>query len=140
MIEYKLVDKDVFFDIITTITYREDDEKEAKAFNCLSVVDCYHKSPDRFNKYFIVYEDDRPVAPIILARNANLTFFISKTINSPIGVIRCLKDLAKKTVDCCGPIVTKTATWYDEAQRMNKIIGFRPMAIYDGYGHYVMGY
>jgi hypothetical protein len=36
-----------------------------------------------------------------------------------------------------GAIITKTALWYEEAQRLNRIIGFVDYQIYDYFGYYV---
>jgi hypothetical protein len=134
----KEVDKDTFFATIPKIEYREDDEKEAVEYGTKGVVDCYYKSVHEFNKYFIAYEDNKPICPILLGRNGYITFFISKDVNKPLPLIKELKDLARKTVDCCGPIVTKTASWYKEALRLNKLIGFKKYKLYNQYGFYIL--
>jgi hypothetical protein len=139
MFSYITVSKDEFFDIVRSIEYRDDDIKEALEFGCSSIENCYRKALHAFNKYYIVYEGNNPVCTIQLARNGNITFFIAKNIKSPIHLVRKLRELATNVVYHCGPIVTKTASWYNEALRLNKLVGFKTLKLYNGYGLYVLG-
>ena len=138
MLEYEEVSYDTFFSAVKSIEYREDDIKEAKEFGCIDILNCYRKALKPFSRFFVVYEDDIPVCTILLRRDGNIVFFISKDIKYKIGLIRILRKLSKKVVRCCGSIITKTASWYDEALRMNKLIGFKPYKLYNKYGLYVL--
>jgi len=137
-ITYSRVDKDTFYDAIRSIEYREDDIKEARLFGCPELIHCYDKAFHHHARYFIVYEDLRPVVTVMLARNGDIVFFISKDVNNKIGLIKTLKKFSKETVKAAGPIYTKTAYWYKEAQKMNKVIGFIPLRLTDDYGIYVL--
>jgi hypothetical protein len=137
-VEYKEVDKDIFFAAASTISYREDDIKEAKEFGCEDVISCFKKALSPFVRYFIVYEDSRPICAVILRRDGNIVFFISKNVNRKIKLIKVLRRLARKVVRRCGPIITKTASWYTEALRLNKLIGFEPYKLFNGFGLYVL--
>ena len=130
-------DRDTFLDTVRSITYRNQDIREALEYNCESILDCYLKAKHRFAKYFIVKEDDRPIVTVMLQRDGHIIFFISDTVNNNISLIRELKTLANTTVNNAGAIITKTALWYEEAQRLNRLIGFRDYQIYDYFGYYV---
>ena len=138
MIEYKIVDRDTFLNEVSNIEYREDDIREANEFGCLDIHNCYMKAQKHFSRYFIVYEDMRPICSIMLQRDGNIIFFISKNVKHKIKLIKVLRKLANKIVNCCGPIITKTASWYDEALRLNKIIGFMPYKLFNEFGLYVL--
>ena len=132
------VDKKKFFSEAILIPYRADDEREAIEFGCLDVIDCLKKAEHPFNRYFIGYEGRYPKAVVILNRCGQISFFISDDIKHPISMVKQFKKLARKVVDCCGPITTKTAWWYKEAHRLNKLIGFKPMSLYDRFGIFVL--
>ena len=138
MLDYKEVDRDVFFKDASSITYRDDDIKEAKEFGCSSIIACFNRALAPFSRFFIVYEDEVAVCAIMLRRDGNIVFFISNTIKSNIGLIKKLRELAHLVVGCCGTIITKTALWYDEAQRLNNIIGFKPYKLNDKFGLYIL--
>ena len=134
---YELVKREQFYEAVRQITYREDDIKEAAEFGCRSIEICYRKAIHTFAKYFVVYDDSNvPVVTVMLQRDGHIIFFISEIVISPITLIRTLKALADSTVNCCGPIVTKTAYWYTEAQRLNRIIGFKTFEKRNYYAFY----
>jgi hypothetical protein len=134
---YSEVDKQTFFDRVDTIEYREQDIQEAREFGCKSIKACYTKAVHRFAKYFIVYDEYTPIVTVMLQRDGYIIFFISKNVNSPVKLIKVLKRLANKVTKNAGAIITKTAKWYTEAQRLNRIIGFKDYQIYDYFGYYV---
>ena len=137
---YELADKVTFYQTVTAITYRADDIREAIEFGCTDIKDCYDKAKHKFAKYFIVYDDlNMPIVTVMLQRDGHILFFISDTVINPIALIRVLKQLALRVTGTCGAIITKTAYWYTEAQRLNRLIGFRDMTLYDYYGLYVLG-
>ena len=118
------VNKKDFFDAVNSIHYRNQDIREAQQFGCKNVPDCYHKANKAFARYFLVLDDGTPVVTVMLQRDGHIVFFISKDISSPIKLIRTLRRLARKQTSCVYPIITRTANWYDEAVRINKLIGF----------------
>jgi hypothetical protein len=120
--------------------YRDDDEKEAKGFGCKSIADCYVKSNHEFARYFILTQDTHTVATVLLQRDGHIIFFTSKSIIHHISLIKSLIRLAKRESKCAGPLITKTASWYKEALRINRLIGFWPYKLYSDYGFYVFGY
>lgn len=135
---YEEVSKSFFYLAVDAIQYRPQDIKEAYDFGCDNIKACYDKSKHKFAKYFLVYDSvNRPVVTVMLQRDGHIIFFIDKNIDEPIKLIRVLKALADETVANAGPIITKTAYWYTEAQRMNKLIGFKDMTLYDYHGLYV---
>ena len=95
------------------------------------------KAKHKFAKYFIVVEDDTPIVTVMLQRDGHIIFFISKDVKNKVALIRVLKKLSNKTVRRCGAIITKTANWYNEANKLNKIIGFKKYEIYDYYTFWV---
>jgi len=135
---YKMVDKDKFYSTVNTIKYRTNDIREAYEFGASSIKVCYDKAKHKFARYCIVYEDDnRPIVTIMLQRDGNMVFFISKDVSSPIALIRLLNNLASDTAKNSGAIFTRTANWYKEALRLNKLTGFKLYQKYDGYNLYV---
>jgi len=137
MTEYKEVDRVEFYSAINSITYRNQDIAEAIEFGCDNIVDCYNKAKHRFAKYYVVYEDGIAIATVMLQRDGYIIFFISNNVQNNVSLIRTLKKLANRTVRRAGAIITKTALWYEEAQRLNRIIGFVDYQIYDYFGYYV---
>ena len=133
----RLVSREEFFSAINTIEYRSQDLKEAIDFGCESILDCYMKAKHRFAKYYLVEENGIPIVTVMLQRDGYIIFFISKNVNSPVKLIKVLKRLANNVTKNVGAIITKTAKWYIEAQRLNRIIGFKDYQIYDYFGYYV---
>jgi len=134
----KTVSREDFYKAIDGIDYREQDIKEAFEFGCTSIKVCYDKANHSFARYYLICEDNgTPVVTIMLQRDGHLVFFISNIISSHISLVKALKRLADETILWVGPIFTKTAYWYTEAQRLNKLIGFRPYQKYNRYGIYV---
>ncbi len=137
MTEYIEVSREEFFTAVNSITYRNQDIIEAIEFGCTDILDCYMRAKHRFAKYFIVEEDGTPIVTVMLQRDGHIIFFISNNVQNNITLIRVLKRLANRTVRRAGAIITKTALWYEEAQRLNRLIGFRDYQIYDYFGYYV---
>lgn len=125
--------------VVGSMTYLNQDEAEARDFGWQSVKNCYEKANHEFAKYFIVYEGYRPICTIMLQRDGNLIFFVSDTIGNHVGFIKEIKNLAEEHTSRCGPIKTKTASWYKEALRINEIVGFQPHIIYEKYEIWVYG-
>ena len=134
----KELEAEAFMEVVEAMEYRFNDTREAKEFGCAGVPTCYLNANHRFAKYYVLYENDIPVVTIILQRDGMLVFFIAKKIEKHITLIRMLKAFARETVDKVGPIATKTALWYTEAQRLNVLIGFKDYELYDEYGIYVL--
>ena len=137
MTEYVEVDRETFFDTIDAITYRNQDIAEALEFGCNSILNCYQKARHRFAKYFVVYEDSRPIVTVMLQRDGQIIFFISDTVNNSLALVRELRNLCSTTVAGAGAIMTKTASWYTEAKRLNELTGFRVYAVVDYYEYWV---
>ena len=133
MTEYKEVDLQTFLDTVDQIEYRNQDITEAFQFGCDGIIGCYRKAKHRWARYFVVYEDERPIVTVMLQRDGHIIFFISKDVNNSIALIRELIRLATSVVNCCGAIITKTANWYEEAKRVNRLVGFREWQIYNNY-------
>ena len=138
MITKQRLTKEDFFNIIDSIEYREQDITEAKDFGCSSIRDVYLAAMHKFARYFVVYEDDIPVVTVMLQRDGHIVFFISKYVKHHIAIIRFLRSFAMEVVECCGPIITKTANWYTEARRLNDLIGFKLYYLKDKFGIYVL--
>ena len=138
--KYVEVGRKTFFSTIALIKYRENDIAEAEDFGCINIRNCYEKANRDFARYFVVYEGNDPIVTVMLQRDGHIIFFISKDVKHPIRLVRVLKRMAKKYSDCAGPIITKTAYWYKEAQRLNELIGFKPYKLYNKFGLYVYGH
>jgi hypothetical protein len=133
------VNKQKFHKIIKRIEYREDDIKEAKEFGCKDIEDCYIKPNMKYARYYVIYEDRKPIVTVALLRNGQIIFFISKNVKRKKLLIKTLRKFAKRTVKCAGPITTKTANWYTEALRLNELVGFDLAYINNRYQIWVFG-
>jgi len=134
-----VVTKKEFYEAIHSISYRNQDVKEAFDFGCTSIEDCYNKATHLFARYYLVKEDDKPIVTVMLQRDGHIIFFISSNVNNKLALIRNLKKLADDTIRDAGAIITKTAHWYTEALRLNKVIGFKVLSIRDIYSFYSYG-
>jgi len=125
----EIVDKKTLLEKAENIEYREDDIKEAKQYGCKTVFECYKRASERYSRYFLVVDNNKVIAPIVLNRCGYLTFFVNKELspNKAISFVRELKKLAKWYTDNYEKtIFVKTANWYKEAKRLNKLVGFKP--------------
>jgi hypothetical protein len=138
LIESNEVSREKFFNEASSIEYRDDDIREANEFGCKDIITCFKKAISPFARYFIVYEDSKPICAVILRRDGNIVFFTSKNITNHLGLIKALRKLALSIVHCCGSIITKTASWYSQAIRLNRLVGFKPYKIYNKFTLYVM--
>ena len=134
------VDRKAFYLTVGSIKYRDQDQEEARYFGCLNVKDCYDKAKHEFARYFTLTDEGEPVVTVMLQRDGQIIFFISDRIKHKVALVRALRRLAKKTVKCCGPITTKTANWYEEALKFNKLIGFKLYRINNRYQVWTFGY
>ena len=135
---YLKVDRETFYRAVDQIPYRAQDIQEANEFGCTDIKACYDKSVHKFGKYFLVYDDlNVPIVTVMLQRDGHIIFFISNNVTNNLGLIRVLKALSNSVTSTCGAIITKTAYWYTEAQRLNRIIGFKDYILYDYHGLYV---
>jgi len=126
-----------FMDVVFSMKYRNQDIIEAKDFGCKEVPECYIKMKTEFAKYFIVYDGEKPIVTVALQRDGYIVFFIAKEVEHPIKLVRTLRKLARRVTDKCGPIITKTAVWYKEAERLNKLVGFNEWKLFDSYSLWV---
>ena len=133
------VDRERFLMKVAEIRYRNQDIREAHEFGCKNIRDCYERADRHFARYFVGYEDETPVLTVMLQLNRYIVFFISKDVEKPIRLVRGLRRFARKMTRHCAPIITKTANWYDQAIRLNKLVGFVPWVIRDGYSLWVFG-
>ena len=127
-----------FLETIHDINYRDDDIKEAIEFGCNGVFDCYRRAKHSFAKYYIIYENDRPIVSVMLQRDGHIIFFIDKVVHHPLRLVKKLKRFARTTAQHRGTIITKTASWYNEALHLNRLTGFKPWKVYNKYGFYIV--
>jgi len=131
----KQVDYDTLKTASGSIKYRNQDIVESKGFGAINVSDNYVY--DKFSKYYIIYKDNKPIVPIQIKRNGFINFFISSELE-PVGdglvLVKILKQLLKWWTDNYETtLFVKTAEWYKEANKLNKIIGFKKYLIADKY-------
>ncbi len=123
--------EDEFFAIAETLRYKDLDEAEARDFRCKNVLGCLKASNQEYAKYYTVQEYDKVLVAIILQRDGNLSYFVTKDFTSAytLKVIAEVKKLADDTLLSAGAIFVKTAKFYKEAIRFVKIVGFLPYKI-----------
>ena len=128
---YTQLDKDTFLTIVKSLDYKDKDEAEAKAFGSDSVYDSNFRSNHWFAKYYVIEHEGNILATIILQRDGFLTYFVTKDFTPDLTrkLVRIVKELADITVDKVENIFTKTAIVYEEANRFNKLVGFRMIKI-----------
>ena len=126
-----------FLEVVGSIRYRNQDIKEAMEFGCKDIADCYEKMKKEWARYFVAYEGENPVLTVALQRDGHIIFFISDSIQHPIRLTKAMRRFAKKMTKNCGPIITKTASWYEEANRFNKLVGFSLWKVFNRYALWV---
>jgi hypothetical protein len=126
---WEQVDQNAALEAAKEIKYRNQDIKEALDYGCKSVFGCYEAVKDRHTRWFLIKDGTTVVAPIALKRDGYLTFFVNRDLapEKALAFIRALRDIAKWYTDNYETtIFVKTANWYKEAQRINKLVGFKP--------------
>ena len=131
----KQVDYKTLVPIAGSIKYRNQDIIESKGFGAINIVDNYKYN--RASKYYIIYNKDKPIVPIQIDRTGFINFFISSElnpINDGLVLVKTLKKLLQWWTDNYETtLFVKTANWYKEANKLNKIIGFKEVLISDEY-------
>lgn len=112
--------------VVGSIKYRNQDVRESFVLGCKNISDNYKYS--RYNRYYILYNNNIPIVPIQIDRLGFIVFFISKDLE-PIAdglkLVKKLKVLLKWYTDNYETtLFVKTANWYKEANKLNRIIGF----------------
>jgi len=134
--EWRVVDKHEFLEIVNSVSYKDDDEKEAMEFSKSDVKYIYNKSMNhKYAKYYVVEHAGLVLSTIALQRDGYLIYFVTKdfTADLALSMVRCVKSLADTTVERVDVIFVKTAIWYDEAKRFVRLTGFSTMFISTNY-------
>ena len=131
----KQVDYETLVPIAGSIKYRNQDIVESKGFGAINIVDNYKYN--RTSKYYIIYNKDKPIIPIQIDRTGFISFFISSELEPVVDglkLARFLKTILKWWTDNYETtLFVKTAHWYKEANKLNKLIGFKEVLISNEY-------
>lgn len=130
MMKFIVSDKDSCIEAAGFIKFRSQDEIEARQFGNIPVIEHYKMAAQYpFTRWFQIVDDEdgnNICAIIALKRDGMMTFFANSNIKNKIAFIRELKNIADwYTSNYETTIFTRTASWYDDANRINKIVGFR---------------
>ena len=128
-------DYNTLISVAGSIKYRNQDIRESQLFGSKSILENYKYK--RFSRYYIIYLKDKPIVPIQIDRTGFISFFISSElnpINDGLVLVKTLKKLLQWWTDNYETtLFVKTANWYKEANKLNKIIGFKEVLISDEY-------
>lgn len=136
----EFIDKKTFLETIKNIDFKENDIKEAQEFGCKDIYECYENVAQRYSRYVLIKEKSKTLVPIILDRCGYLTFFVSKELDprKALSFVKEIKRLANwYTNNYETTIFVKVANWYREANRIVKLVGFKPYIQSDEYTIYV---
>jgi len=134
---FKQVKFKEFRESIEQATFRTNDEKECISFGSTGVLKCLKDIEKLYTRYFLILDDndnDNICAYIALPRNGRMSFFVSDNIKHKLGFVKELRNIAKWYTDNYETtIFTKTANWYNEANKINVLVGFKKQTMYDEY-------
>ena len=116
-----------FFKAVNEAVYNPLDEREAYEFGYRNVKDAYRSAKIGYARFYLVKHGDDVLVPILLQRDGMLIFFTTNKLQDANvhGLVRVLRKIARKTVHGCGSIFCISAPWYDQANKLLKITGFR---------------
>ena len=129
---YELDNRQEFLSVVCTLEYKDGDEEEAKALGYPSVSFLYHNTFMPYMRYFIVEGNDKRIlATIVLRRDGNIEYFITKdlTTNKIPSMIKTVRALADEVTAKLGVIFTTTLESYVGAIEFNKLVGFNKISI-----------
>lgn len=118
-----------------SIRFRNQDIRESMEYGAKHIEDNYMF--DRYSRYFMLYNNNIPIAPIQIKRDGFISFFISSELE-PVGdglkLIKTLRNLLKWYTDNYETtLFVRTANWYNEANRINAMVGFKKYRIMQDY-------
>ena len=129
---YELDNRQEFLSVVCTLEYKDGDEAEAKELGYPSVSFLYHNTFMPYMRYFIIEDNDKKVlATIVLRRDGNIEYFITKdvTTNKVPSLVKTVKALADEVTAKLDVIFTTTLNSYEGAIEFNKLAGFNIIAI-----------
>ena len=132
-------DYNTLISLAGSIKYRNQDIRESQLFGSKSILDNYKYK--RFSRYYIIYLKDKPIVPIQIDRTGFISFFISnelEPVEDGIKLVKFLKAILKWwTNNYETTLFVKTANWYKEANKLNRLIGFKQYKIFTDYSIWV---
>ena len=132
-------DYNTLISLAGSIKYRNQDIRESHLFGSKSILDNYKYK--RFSRYYIIYLKDKPIVPIQIDRTGFISFFISnelEPVKDGIKLVKFLKATLKWWTDNYETtLFVKTANWYKEANKLNRLIGFKQYKIFTDYSIWV---
>jgi hypothetical protein len=132
---FKLTDKETFMKLVDRTKFRYEDEVEIKQFGIKNVQTAFSKIDGRTTRWALIVDDkdnNNICAFIALPRDGYMSFFTNINIKHHIAFIKELKNIVNWYTDNYETtLFTRTANWYKEAIKINKIVGFKPFEVGD---------
>jgi len=132
MIIEQILNKDVFLNRIQNLKYKDKDNKEVEHITSGSLhsVQELYKNMDntRWAEYYLIKDtNNNIICSIILTFDNYLHYFVTNklTTENAKKFIKTIKKLTKETLLSRPVLFVRTSTWYHEAMKFNRIIGFK---------------
>ena len=126
------LDTKYFLDVCSKLTFKPDDEKEAKdilGFSSGSVLKVLKSAPNRWAEHYLIREPEKNkiVCVITLDTSNNLHYFVTTDLkpSNSISFVKTIKTLVEETVKYRHVVFVTTRLWYKEAIKFNRLIGFQ---------------
>lgn len=137
--EVVLTDLDEFVALAKEQTWLETDIEEAKKFGSKNIPKCFEKAQRNFLHLSVIYNDDKVISMIALEFDNALTYFNTVHVKECLGsYLKFLKKLIRKYTLERSYLITKTLNSYTTANKKNKLLGFKRVAIRDNYTIWVV--
>jgi hypothetical protein len=138
MIVKRIDSPEEFLSICSGLKYKEKDNKEVEHITngkLNNVYDLYKSMIHRWTEYYIIEHEDKVLCTIVLTYNNYLHYFVTVDLvpNITLSFVKIIKQLACETIQKRQVIFVRTSTWYKEAMKFNKLIGFRCSKINEDY-------
>jgi len=143
MIIETTLDTEYFLSIVKQLEFKPNDEKEAREILYpkvdATVYDVFISAPNRWAEHYLIKDENKNnaiVCAITLDLNNNLHYFVTTDLDqsNSLSFVKTIKALVKSTIALRHVVFVTTRTWYKEAIKFNKLIGFKIIRTSNGKG------
>ena len=134
MIVKQILDRQLFLDIVKNQEYKQKDIQEIKQFSSGSIKSIYEYFSllnKRYVEYFIIEKNNKILITSAITEDNFIHFFVTSNLEPRYGIelVKLLKYFVKEILNARLVLYIKTAIWYKEAIKLNKLVGFKAKKI-----------
>ena len=134
MIVKQILDRQLFLDMVKNQEYKQKDIQEIKQFSSGSIKSIYEYFSllnKRYVEYFIVEKNNKILITSAITEDNFIHFFVTNNLEPKYGIelVKLLKHFVKEILNARLVLYIKTAIWYKEAIKLNKLVGFKAKKI-----------